>query len=58
VRDYSALIEKHRKLTAASAGFLNSFMNQQPPSELLIAILPAIEELVAAGNRSLTVAAR
>ena len=48
--DYSALIEKHKKIAAASAGFIESFVNQQPASELMIAFVPALDELLAAAR--------
>jgi hexosaminidase len=41
-----ALIEKHKQTAAASADLIHSFLRPQPPSGLLIAIVPAIEDLL------------
>ncbi len=41
-----ALIEKHKKEAASSAGTAGSFMSPPPPGGLVIAIVPAIEALL------------
>jgi hypothetical protein len=41
-----ALIERHKQAAAASAGLMDSVLRPQPPSGLLIAIAPAIEQLL------------
>ena len=48
----AVLIEAGHRAAAASSDMVSTFLDRQPPSEMLVAILPGIEELGRAANQT------